>query len=53
MCTVRLTHIDLNLDELCYYPFITRVDRCDENCNIVESPFYVCPLNVRREPGSI
>ena len=25
--------IDLNQDELCYYPFMVRVDRCGGSCN--------------------
>ena len=31
--------IDLNLDELCYYPFIISMSRCNESCNTAEDPF--------------
>ena len=38
-CIVRPTLIDLNPDELYYYPFIISPDRCYGGCNIVEDPF--------------
>ena len=31
--------IDLNLDELCYYPFIISMSRCNESCNTAKDPF--------------
>ena len=36
---IKPTHIDLNPDELCYYPFITSVHRCDGNSYTIESQF--------------
>ena len=38
-CLVRPTLIDLNLDELLYYPFIISMDRCDGSCNTVEDSY--------------
>ena len=37
-CITRPTIIDLNLDELHYYPFIINMNRCDRSCNTVEDP---------------
>ena len=34
---VRTVLIDLNLDELHYYPFITSMNRCDGSCNTMEN----------------
>ena len=35
-CTARPTLIDLNPNELHYYPFMVSLDRCDGNVNTVE-----------------
>ena len=35
-CTVRPTLIDLNPEELHYYPFMFSLERCDWSCNTVE-----------------
>ena len=38
-CSVRpLLIVDLNLDEIHYYPFITSMNRCDGSCKTVEDP---------------
>ena len=37
-CMVRPALIDLNPDELQYYPFINSMSRCNESCNTVEYP---------------
>ena len=31
--------IELNLGELCYYPFIISMNRYDGNCNTIKDPF--------------
>ena len=36
---IRLTLIDLNLDELHYHSFIISINRCHGSCNTVEDPF--------------
>ena len=38
-CMVRPMLIDLDLDELHYYPFIISMSRCDGSCNTTENPF--------------
>ena len=38
-CLVRPTLIDLNLDELHYYPLIISMIRCDGSCITIEDPF--------------
>ena len=35
-CVVKLFVIDLNLFELKYYPFITRLDKLNESINSVD-----------------
>ena len=47
---VWLTFINLNLDELQYYPFIVSMSRCDMSYNTIEDVFQ---QNGRREPESI
>ena len=37
-CIVRPTLVDLNLDELHYYPFIISMNGCDGGCNTTEDP---------------
>ena len=32
------SNIDLNPDELGYYPFVVSLDRCDGSCNTVDGP---------------
>ena len=34
-CMVRYTLIDLNSVELKYYLFMTRLDKCNETCNVL------------------
>ena len=36
---VRPTLINLNPDELLYYPFVISMNKCDGSCNTVEDPF--------------
>ena len=49
-CMVRPTPIDLNPDELHYYPFIISLDRCDGNCNTDENPLgRICVPNKMEE----
>ena len=38
-CLVRVTLIDVNLDELHYYLFVISMNRCDGSCSTVEDPF--------------
>ena len=38
-CMVRPRFIDLNLDELHYYPFTISLGRCYGSCNTAEYPF--------------
>ena len=38
-CTPRLSLIDLNPDELPYYPFMVSLDMCAGSCSTVEGPF--------------
>ena len=38
-CSVRSTLIDMNLDELHYFPFVISMNRSDGNFNTVEEPF--------------
>ena len=35
---VRLSHIDLNPDEIFDYPFIISMSWCNRSCNTVEDP---------------
>ena len=45
-CMVRPTLIDLNSDELYYYPFIVSMDKYDGSCNTAEDPFCrICAPN--------
>ena len=45
-CMVRPTLLDLNLDELHYYPCIISLHRCYGSCNTVEHQFgRMCLLN--------
>ena len=37
--TVRMTLIDLNLNEIHYYPFMVSLDRFGGRCDTVEDPF--------------
>ena len=38
-CMVRPALIDLNPDELHYYPFMISLGRCDGSCDTAEYPF--------------
>ena len=33
---MRLPLIDINLIELSYFPFMVSLDKCHENCNVVD-----------------
>ena len=37
-CLVRPNLIDLNPNELYYYPFMVSLDRCDGSCNTLDYP---------------
>lgn len=48
-CMVRPTLIDMNPDELFYYPFIISLDRCDGSCKAVKDPSVIlCVRNNER-----
>ena len=36
---ILFTFVDLNPDELVYYPLIVSLDRCHESCNTVKHSF--------------
>ena len=38
-CQPRQTLINLNLDELYYYPFVVSVSKCGGSCNTIDDPF--------------
>ena len=38
-CTVRMMLIDLNPNEIHYYPLMVSLGRCGGCCNTVEDPF--------------
>ena len=43
---VRPILIDMKPDELCYYPFIISMDRCERDCSTAEDPFgTICVSN--------
>ena len=45
-CLVRVTLIDVNLDEFHYYSFVISMNRYDGSCSTVEDPFGgICVLN--------
>ena len=44
-CMIRPTVIDLNPVELKYYPFITSLDKCNENCNVLSPKICVLKEN--------
>ena len=46
---VRPTLIDLNPDELRYYPFIIILESCDGSCNTVEDPFRIYVPNKKKD----
>ena len=49
-CFIRPLLIDLNLDELYYYPFTITVNRCDGNCTRVEGSFgRICVPNKMKD----
>ena len=39
-CMVRPMLIDVNPDELHYYPYIISLDRCDGSCNNAQDQFW-------------
>ena len=45
---IKPTHINLNPDELHYYPFIISLDKCDGQCNNVKVTFdWICvPIKI-------
>ena len=38
-CLVRVTVIDLNLDQVHYCQFVISMSRCDGSCNTLDDPF--------------
>ena len=40
-CMISPTLIDLNPVELKYYPFMIRLDKCSESCNLLSPKIYV------------
>ena len=48
-CMISSMLIDLNLDELHYYPFIISMNRCDKGSNFVEDPFAKTCVPNKRE----
>ena len=50
-CMARPTLIDMNSDELYYYPFIVSRNRYDRNCNIAEDSF--CRIYAPNKIGAV